>query len=242
MAGRWGARRLVLLTGCLILGMLGPGAVGAYAATPSSLAGETFTSQHVTGSTLTGGCDLEGGSFGFSVSGSAAGPFPGTFTESGRFTALEDGFLTSFSSTFTITNSSGTVTAAGTKTLVGNSSQMTCDNNFINTIENFTAGYTATINGAGGDRGAATVNISGVVGSRHAAPLFRETFGSTGVGQTQCRRGGWKSFGTMFKNQGDCVSFFATGGKNRPAGSSPRTTRPAAPAAAHGKVNRRRSA
>jgi hypothetical protein len=31
----------------------------------------------------------------------------------------------------------------------------------------------------------------------------------------QCKDGGWRSFG-VFKNQGDCVSFIATGGKNQP--------------------------
>ena len=29
----------------------------------------------------------------------------------------------------------------------------------------------------------------------------------------QCKQGGWQTFG-IFKNQGDCVSFVATGGKN----------------------------
>jgi hypothetical protein len=33
----------------------------------------------------------------------------------------------------------------------------------------------------------------------------------------QCTNGGWRSFG-VFKNQGDCVSFVATKGKNQPAG------------------------
>jgi hypothetical protein len=33
----------------------------------------------------------------------------------------------------------------------------------------------------------------------------------------QCKKGGWQNFG-VFKNQGDCVSFVATGGKNQPAG------------------------
>lgn len=32
----------------------------------------------------------------------------------------------------------------------------------------------------------------------------------------QCKSGGWQSFG-VFKNQGDCVSWLATGGKNPPA-------------------------
>jgi hypothetical protein len=34
----------------------------------------------------------------------------------------------------------------------------------------------------------------------------------------QCKNGGLKTFG-VFKNQGDCVSFVATGGKNPPGGS-----------------------
>ena len=34
----------------------------------------------------------------------------------------------------------------------------------------------------------------------------------------QCKKGGWQTYG-IFKNQGDCVSFVATGGKNPPARS-----------------------
>jgi hypothetical protein len=34
----------------------------------------------------------------------------------------------------------------------------------------------------------------------------------------QCENGGWRTYG-VFKNQGDCVSFVATGGKNPPAHS-----------------------
>ena len=33
----------------------------------------------------------------------------------------------------------------------------------------------------------------------------------------QCKNGGWSSFG-VFRNQGDCVSFVATKGKNPPSG------------------------
>ena len=33
----------------------------------------------------------------------------------------------------------------------------------------------------------------------------------------QCKNGGWQSYG-VFSNQGDCVSFVATGGKNQPSG------------------------
>ena len=41
----------------------------------------------------------------------------------------------------------------------------------------------------------------------------------------QCKKGGWKTFinvktdQQIFKNQGDCVSFVASQGKNLPAGS-----------------------
>lgn len=34
-----------------------------------------------------------------------------------------------------------------------------------------------------------------------------------------CKKGGWEDFG-VFKNQGDCVSYVATGGSNAPAGAN----------------------
>jgi len=40
---------------------------------------------------------------------------------------------------------------------------------------------------------------------------------ATPTSKDQCKNGGWKTFG-VFKNQGDCVSFVATGGKNPPSG------------------------
>ena len=217
------ARRLLLLTECLILGALGLGTVQAHAATPSWLVGETLTSEMVRGSTLTGTCNVptKAGTFSFSVSGSAAGPFPGTFTESGSFTTEVGGSVTHFSSTFTITSTSGTVT--GSKSLdIGGSSKAPC-NQFLNGVRVSTefpiaTTYTATINGAQPDTGAATVNVDGQLGS---PPTFSESFGSSGVVQLtskeQCKDGGWQSFG--FKNQGGCVSVVATGGKNAPSGS-----------------------
>lgn len=33
-----------------------------------------------------------------------------------------------------------------------------------------------------------------------------------------CKKGGWVTFQPAFKNQGDCVSFVATGGRNEPDG------------------------
>jgi hypothetical protein len=33
-----------------------------------------------------------------------------------------------------------------------------------------------------------------------------------------CKQDGWRNYGDMFKNQGDCVSFVATDGRNEPDG------------------------
>ena len=52
-------------------------------------------------------------------------------------------------------------------------------------------------------RGAVTLT-----GTRACLPANKE----------ECKNGGWRNFG-VFKNQGDCVSFVATGGKNPPSGS-----------------------
>jgi hypothetical protein len=41
--------------------------------------------------------------------------------------------------------------------------------------------------------------------------------GTMPTSKDQCKNGGWQTFG-VFKNQGDCVSWVATGGKNPPAG------------------------
>ena len=46
-----------------------------------------------------------------------------------------------------------------------------------------------------------------------------------GYTKDQCKDDGWMNFknpdgSPMFKNQGDCVSFFATGGQNQGAGQS----------------------
>jgi hypothetical protein len=43
------------------------------------------------------------------------------------------------------------------------------------------------------------------------------TFVAGPTDKDQCKNGGWQAFG-VFKSQGDCVSFVATGGKNPPSG------------------------
>jgi len=34
----------------------------------------------------------------------------------------------------------------------------------------------------------------------------------------QCKKGGWENFAGLFKNQGDCVSYVVTDGRNEPSG------------------------
>jgi hypothetical protein len=92
----------------------------ALAGTPASLNGEGFTGQENT-RTLAGSCpSTNNGSFAFSTSGTATGPYPGTFHEAGTFTISTDNnagvpAVTAFSATFTIISSAGNVT--GTKAL-----------------------------------------------------------------------------------------------------------------------------
>lgn len=44
--------------------------------------------------------------------------------------------------------------------------------------------------------------------------------GPEAAGPNACKKDGWMDFGDIFENQGDCVSFFASGGRNFPAGGN----------------------
>ena len=47
-------------------------------------------------------------------------------------------------------------------------------------------------------------------------PEYLLNISATLLAKSGCMNGGWQSYG-VFKNQGDCVSFVATGGSNQPA-------------------------
>ncbi len=70
----------------------------------------------------------------------------------------------------------------------------------------------------------ATVNsIDLILDEQGSANVDNISVNSTNIGgpsgKDVCKNGGWKNFqNPSFKNQGDCVSFYATGGKNLPAG------------------------
>jgi hypothetical protein len=208
----------VLLSGCLIFGVLGLGAVDAQAAT-SLLTGEALIGVPSLAGSLTGTCAE--GSFSFVTNGNAFGPFPGTFTESGRFTVGPDGYLTGFFSNFTIfTTNAGKVTGAKFLTPHRRNLTYSCSPTTNGTslkISGIPFDYTADFADGSVDQGIGYATIVGIVGQ---APNTAEGFGPIGIGTAhkQCQQDAWNSFGAPFKNQGDCVSFFTTGGKNPPSG------------------------
>jgi hypothetical protein len=166
----------------LVMGGVGgaPLAPTALAATPASLNGEVFTGQGDT-RTLDGDCSSPGnGSFTFSTSGTATGPYPGTFSESGTFTISTDHTnglpaVTAYSATFTITSSAGNVT--GTKALA-NEPEAKCDPETSQVAipaseENeLLLGYTASI-----DNNYQTGSVSlWLVGSVDESPALLQSF------------------------------------------------------------------
>lgn len=182
-------RMLVVVV--LALGMAGIGSARSLPAalaqgTPHSLVGETFT---LTGGSASG-C-VNGGTLTFSVSGTATGPYPGTFTESGTAS------LAGFSATFTIKSLTGKVTVTGRKT--GPVTDGGCGITYVGSGFSASPTYTAIINGAYQDTGSASVSLfwSDIPG---LALTFSETFDtSNGVVCLENTQGNQN-------NQGDCNS------------------------------------
>ena len=79
----------------------------------------------------------------------------------------------------------------------------------------FVTGYTGSTNFPT-TAGAAQTTLAGV-----SDPRFPDAFvvkiAPLPTSRDQCKNGGWRIFG-VFKNQGDCVSFVASKGKNPPSG------------------------
>jgi hypothetical protein len=179
-------------------------------------------------------------SYGFTISGTAAGPYPGTFTESGSVTVdgySGLGFLStySFHATFTINSPAGDV--QGTKSGSGTPSQnafLACGTETnsgrvdVSSLWTGPVPYTATISSPTGTTNvhgdstveSYTVRPSGGTGTPDGS--FYETYDTSApdlpTTATDCTNDGYKAYG-LFKNQGDCVSFIATKGKNAPAGT-----------------------
>lgn len=194
------------------------------------------------GSTATSlSCDQVGqDSFTFTASGVSFAPYPGTFTESGTVTLgdfdPERGIktLVSWESTFTIDSPVGQVegTKSLTASLVNGGFCLEPSPAFAGIAFGLVTYYAeiTTPDGTYVDRGTATAHVthsSTVLGGNVFISYgFLEVFTSQLTETTllfptdkeECRDGDWQTFG-VFKSQGDCVSFVATGGKNKPANS-----------------------
>ena len=126
----------------------------------------------------------------FTATGTAFGPYPGTFTETGSFTLGANGTgadghsqdVTGFSATFTISSAAGTVT--GTKDATGVTQNV--DNNFCGQFAGAGANYTATIMPPGGGSFVDTGQSRTQVGCAPAGPncpaALWEPFGMQGGG------------------------------------------------------------
>ena len=225
----------VVAAAASVLAIMAVGATPAAAspapppAAPPGLTGEvlTMTQPNQDGTTVDCVDGTRAGSASFAGSGFATGPYPGTFTVNGMVNTTMDASGTvsgTFDETFTITSPAGTVTGTKSGALPADTS-ICIGSNFA--ADNAMLRYQATIATAEGnfvDSGASQALLEiNTFGGRHEV-IFGETFSSQGVvpivptSKEQCKDGGWMNF-PQFKNQGDCVSFVATGGKNPPNGS-----------------------
>jgi hypothetical protein len=202
-------------------GLLGAGAALAPVASAQTaqptLSGESFSlSTPPTGSFT---CTSATGPFSFTVSGTATGPYPGTFTETGSGTLTSaDGFgdytLSGLAITFTISSAAGDVTGTETLPVPVTNGGMCYTDPADFTFRFVSTGYQATIAASGGeysDQGNALPNYFESQGSVGA---FTDQFTSSQSQATltaptskdQCKDDGWQNY-PQFPNQGQCVAY-----------------------------------
>lgn len=182
--------------------------------------------------------------------GFAMGPYPGTFTETITVTAGgvdpnlpasgANRFVTEFDATFRIDSPAGVVEGRkflSPERLAGFRRSARCEDSdatgravFDAIIED--ARYEATIDGGFADRGSTALRISvaePLQAGGDVTGFFVEAFRSDLLAPEpirpttaqQCKKGGEMAFG-IFKNQGDCVAFVQTQGKNEPGKNQPK--------------------
>jgi hypothetical protein len=108
-------------------------------------------------------------------------------------TATEAGGQAPGTFEFSVTTANGDVIASGAVPQDANGQAQFCFTS--TTAGTFTITATARASGVG-DRPSGTASV---------------TFVGVPTDKDQCKNGGWQNFG-IFKNQGDCVSFFTAGG------------------------------
>jgi len=236
-------RLLVAAIGVAALSLLGPTVAGAQTGV-ATLTGEHLNACHggeVGGAGL--GCGVQetgpesvrmqcsGDRVTWSASGIATGPYPGTFTETG---SADNETLTV---EFHIDSALGDVD--GRKFLGPESSVFTGCEDFdgvFTEVEVFGAvRYEAIIKppsgGSFADEGRSDVSVFGIAtapGAETTIGIVSEDFVSTlpfaepirPTAKEQCKDEGFLIFG-VFENQGDCVSFVSTKGKNEPGQNVP---------------------
>jgi hypothetical protein len=213
----------------LVLGMvLVPGA----AAQAPTLSGESFHQDipTITSATCT---DTElGGTF--KASGTATGPYPGNFQESGSAVTLIEGshgVSDDLRISFTIDSPVGRVTGTKHSTNFATESSSICNEGpnapvfgfnttpgvFVST-DTYDANIVTT-SGAFTDTGLFQAHLyPSFLGG--FTELFQSALAAPSlISKDQCKNGGWRNFGATFKNQGACVSFVTTGGKKPPTGT-----------------------
>ena len=136
------------------------------------------------------------GTFTFTRTGSTAATLDIAYTVSGTATAGVDYVALSGVATFAVGESTVNVTVLPIDDAVAEPDETV--------IVTLTAGAAYTL-------GASTSATVTIIDNDQAAPTEPPS-----DSKDACKQGGWEDFG-VFKNQGDCVSFVATKGKNPPA-------------------------
>lgn len=196
----------------------------------SSLDGETFTTTTTEANQSRDDmtCSWQDGRIVFSLSGTATGPYTGTYREQGEITFDPYGGtdetdyampVTGFQATFTIEDASGTQVVEGQKYFAdGTTGLVDCPGPLFEDFESRGSitglGYAATLPGGATDEGTSDVSWDWSFTERWAGS-FTQTFTSGGApppppppaqptDKKQCKNGGYLVYG--YSSQGRCVA------------------------------------
>jgi hypothetical protein len=216
-----GAVRFLIGLGAVVglLAMTTELAAAAPASRPPTLAGEVFAAQ---GGMSPGGLCQHAGQFSLTVSGTAAGPYPGTFTESIQGTVQgpeqnsEPVTLQSYHATFTITSPTGNV--SGTEWMPGPPPAVCFqDPTNYGLLNPVPMDYVASVgpNGKYLDRGTTITYVSAGPHNYYLSDQLSSSQSQLALelpsSPQQCENGGWQPY-TVFGNQAACLTFVADGG------------------------------
>lgn len=214
---RWEARLSILAALMLIALLIGtPAAAKSPPAPPSppKLSGEQFLQSG--GGSFTLACNADQtGTFTYTNSGIATGPYPGPYSETGSVTIGTAGtslVVTALTATFEITAATGYITGITIFDQPGPGGVFCAG-----TVAHASAyaRYTATIPTSNGPvRDVGTSLVVAEAGTDFGTYL-NEVFNIMPTSRHQCKNGGWQTF-QQFRNQGDCLIFVVREGKNRP--------------------------